>query len=72
MARVVDGGAGASSRVPWEQWADGQTWELRRGEDFEQDVVRARRAVVAWANRRGRTAHTSVVDADTLRVKISP
>lgn len=70
MARVIETEVGGSPYVPWERFADGQAWELRRGTDFVQPAERARYAVRAWARRRGWVAHTSVVSPDVLQVKI--
>lgn len=69
MAHVVDEGLGSSRRVPWADFADGLVWELVRGQDFDQDAEHARRAAIAWAGRNSRRVRTSVVDADTLRVR---
>lgn len=68
---MVTGAVGISPRIDWEQWADGRTWELQRGEDFEQSASNARRAVIAWANRRQLAIRTSVPDPDTLRIQIT-
>ena len=68
MAHVVDEKLGAR-RVPWAQFADGRTWRLVRGQDFDQDAEHARRAAMAWATRNGWRVQTSVRDADTLLVQ---
>ena len=70
MARVIESDVGGSPYVPWEKYADGQVWELRRSQDFTQTPEAARHAVRAWSRRRGWVAHTSVVSPDVLRVKI--
>jgi hypothetical protein len=69
VARVVEGDAGISRRVPWELFSDGRVWELLEGQDFDQDAEHARRAVMAWAYRRGVKVRTSVPSPDRLRVQ---
>ena len=70
MARVIESDVGGSPYVPWERFADGQVWELTRGQDFVQTPEAARHAVRAWARRRGWVAHTSVISPDVLRVRV--
>lgn len=70
MARVISESVGVSAYVPWERYADGQTWELERGVDFSQDAEHARAAVRAWARRRGWVARTSVPRPDVLRIRV--
>lgn len=70
MARVISEAVGVSAYVPWERYADGQTWELERGVDFAQDAELARAAVRAWARRRGWAAKTSVPRTGVLRVRV--
>lgn len=60
MAHVVTTGIGLPRRVPWADYADGRTWELIEGTDFDQDPEHARRAAIMWALRRGRSVRTSV------------
>lgn len=69
MARVVEVEVGASPSVGWAEFADGRTYELRRGEDFTQEARLARRAAISWSLRRGLHARTSVPDPDTLIVR---
>jgi hypothetical protein len=46
-----------TGRAPWEQWADGRWWLLKRGEDIDPDeplVIVYRRAWM-WADYRAQT-----------------
>lgn len=70
VARVIQTPIGSAPYVPWQDYADGQTWELRQGEDFRQDAEHARAAVRAWARRRGLVVRTSVPAPDRLRVQV--
>ena len=70
MARVIHEGIGNPRRVPWADYADGRTWELVRGQDFDQDAEHARRAAMAWAYRHDAEVRTSVPSPDRLRVQL--
>ena len=69
MAHVVDDGMQSTRRVRWENYSDGRVWELERGVDYDQDDEHARRAVMAWANRRGTRVRTSVPSPGRLQVE---
>lgn len=56
----------------WSQWADGQVWVLRRGEDFPQCPTRARFALRRFAQRHGLSISTSIIDSETLSVRMVP
>jgi hypothetical protein len=64
MAEVVKSRLepGRSRQVPWEKYADGRQWTLRRGTDFEQTPAAARRAWISWAARRKIKTHSWVLD----------
>lgn len=71
MARVVDSPPrGPNNRYPWDQWADGQIWEARQGEDFDVSLKSFRQYIVVWAARHGRHATTEVVQPDTVKFQI--
>jgi hypothetical protein len=70
VARVISESVGISGYIPWDRYADGQTWELTQGTDFTQDAERARAAVRAWARRRGWVAKTSVPAPGVLRLRM--
>ena len=69
MARVVEVEVGATPSVDWAAIADGRTYELRRGEDFQQEARLARRAAISWSLRRGLHARSSVPDTETLIIR---
>lgn len=56
------------SKYPWEEWADGGVWLLRRGEDFDclARNMRAQAAVYAYRNNLTLTSH---VHEDELEVQ---
>ena len=77
MSRVVDPEqvfVGRASRGPltnWARYCDGQAHELKRSEDWEDDVPVAskRSSFRQWAKRNGldmERVHTTVPDDDTL------
>lgn len=39
MAEVLKGG-NPDLRIPWDKWLDGQTWLLRRGQDYLMESSR--------------------------------
>ena len=48
-------------RYPWEQWLDGQIWELTRGEDFSSKPETFRRSVYLAAERIDKKVLTRVM-----------
>lgn len=55
---------------PWDDWTDGGTWRLVRGEDFDQEVEAFRNKLYTQATKRGlkvRT-HKEQLDADQVWV----
>lgn len=66
MSKVVDGFPGNCkgriTRYPWDQWLDGQTWELTPGEDFGTSVATFRRVLHSAATARGRKYITRLND----------
>lgn len=48
-------------RYPWEQWFDGQLWELTKGADFKTEPASFRSAAFLQAKRRDIKLRTRVV-----------
>jgi hypothetical protein len=72
MARAVDGPLPAAQRrYPWEQWSDGQVWELTRGEDFEVTAGSFRDTARGWAREHGYTARTYAVSDAVVQVQFT-
>lgn len=73
MAVQVEGKAlTRRPRYPWDQVMDGQYWELKRGEDFD-DLERCRTAALMYANRhkpRKLVISTTKIDDDTLGIEV--
>jgi len=54
----------SSVRYPWDEWTNGQVWELRRGVDFDielRDMAREFRRAAAKRGKRARTARVAAV-----------
>lgn len=49
-----------AGKYPWDQWLNGETWQLTKGTDFETDLEIMRRATRTEAIKRGLNVHTSV------------
>lgn len=56
----------------WENWFDGQSWKLVRGEDFSTDVVAFRRYLYTVAHTKKVRVRTKVVGDDALMVAAFP
>ncbi len=57
---------------PWDQWADGSTWELTRGVDFAVETEIMRVIVLSYARRHGMRATTNRGrDEDTLFIHLA-
>jgi hypothetical protein len=63
MARRLDSFPTTGSRYPWDEWLDGNPWELIPGEDFssKSSTLRANAQVQA-KKRNGRTRSRAVVN----------
>ena len=63
MARVIDSFPATStqSRYPWDQWLDGQVWELVAGEDFTSKPETIRQNAAVQATKRGGNVKTRLV-----------
>lgn len=63
MAKVLKQfafGGRAGVKYPWDEWLDGQIWELTHGKDFNCVVVNFRSAVYVEAKRRGKKVRISL------------
>lgn len=49
-------------KYPWDQWTDGQVWELVRGEDFAPTIRNFRPQCYMVAQRRGMEIRTYAPD----------
>ena len=54
--------AGTRSRYPWDDWFDGEVWELTEGEDYTVSTDNMRTAVHSAAKTRGGKATTTSVE----------
>jgi hypothetical protein len=59
------------SRYPWNEWFDGSTWELTRGEDFDCPASSFRVRAQAAAAQRGMKLATRVRE-DTCLIQVVP
>jgi hypothetical protein len=50
----------ANSRYPWDQWLDGQIWQITRGEDFDISTESMRVRLYPAAKARGGSIRTNV------------
>lgn len=65
MASVVDGmdlSAVHGSRYPWDEWLDGQTWELIPDVDFDCSPENMRAQVHVTSKKRGHKTITRIRD----------
>lgn len=54
--RITDatfGGLGAPPKYPWDKWADGGSWRITRGEDFDIPAVSMAAVIRSYAKRNG-------------------
>ena len=49
----------SNTRYPWDQWLDGNIWELTKGSDLAQDSEHSRAQVYIAARNRGKKARTT-------------
>lgn len=57
----------------WEQYDDGDWWELRRGDDYQVQTASARMSAGKWAETHGRTAETGILkDHDGFALRFVP
>ena len=55
-------------RYPWDEWLDGQTWRLVRGEDFTTQINSFRSTAIIRAKARGVKLKT-VVDGEAVYLR---
>ena len=78
MAKIIDdsaltGAARRNTRYPWDEWFDGQTRELVRGEDFTISTTAFGRSAYGAAQMRGKRARITVLeDRILLRAEKRP
>lgn len=60
---------GRPTKYPWDEWLNGQTWQLTRGVDFTLDDSSLRAAVSSAANKRNRQARVAKVSDDVYAVQ---
>jgi hypothetical protein len=73
VARVVEvpDGRLTTPVIDWSQFADGQVWELVKGEDFQQEPARANRAARQWASNHGYHCQAHKEGPEKIRVKFT-
>lgn len=71
MAEIVEGMPGRNhcKEYPWDEWLDGQTRRLKKGEDFTCPVVNMRSQVYVAAKRLGKKVRISLTSDDSLYIK---
>lgn len=56
--------------VGWDQFTDGEWWELTKGDDFRQEAHKAARAARQWAAVHGYRCKAHVVkDGEAVKVR---
>ena len=61
--------AGGRAIRPWDEWFDGNIWELKQGVDFDGDTRKFRQSLSSKAHQRGHKVRTSVVDDATIVIQ---
>ncbi len=51
---------GIGPRYPWDEWLDGQAWQLTQGSDFKCSVSTFRQTAAAHARQKGGRVRTHV------------
>lgn len=66
MARVIEEFPATTrqSKYPWDEWTDGQIWELEAGKDFTQQIESMRQAAAKQAKQRNLAFRTAKVTRD--------
>lgn len=75
MAKKLKGDVKGNKRGPqstydWDTWLDGNSWQLKRGVDFDTPVEKMRIRVWNVSSQRGLSVRTEVVDSDTLLIQV--
>jgi hypothetical protein len=71
MAEIVDDDLLRKFTYPWDEWSDGRTWQITRGEDFEVSAMAMRAQITGAATRRGMRAIIRKKGPDTLRFRFT-
>jgi hypothetical protein len=50
---------GTTTRYPWDEWLDGNIWQLTKGDDFPSDAYNFRNGAINAARRKGLKVRTS-------------
>lgn len=70
MAQVVeydwDQKVVRGNSYPWDEWLNGDTWELKRGRDFHVDFKNFRHAAYSHAKYHGFKIRTRVITKDEV------
>ena len=74
MAHVLDsfpedGFHRGREKYPWDEWFDGQVWQLNRGIDFPSTPGEFRSQVYVAARRRDLMVRTAVLDGNILIIQ---
>jgi len=56
-------------KYPWDQWLDGDVWQLTHGEDFTTEVANFRSWAYHNARKRGGTLRTNNPSTDVLIIQ---
>ena len=69
MAHTLDDFPAPDSHFAWDEWLDGQVWELRAGEDFDAAMPATfRQAAKRQARARGGHARTRLLEREGREV----
>jgi len=75
MAEIVDNsvwsdGTGRTTlRYPWDEWLDGKTRILTRGEDFDSSVAAVRNSIYIKGYRRNVKVRIRIIDENTVQIQ---
>jgi hypothetical protein len=58
------------SRYPWDQWLDGQIWQLAAGEDFTSKPETFRQNAAGQAQRRGGAVRSRLLEDGDRQVVV--
>ncbi len=62
---------GRPPKYPWDEWLDGSTWRITRGQDFDVEPSSMRKGASQAASRRGLRAQTQIED-DSVIFRATP
>lgn len=72
MAKEIDGewpSDGHRTKYPWDEWLNGNVWELLEGVDFPHKIQRMRVQTYVAAGKRGLKARTSQRGPNSLIIQ---